>query len=164
MPRFLDVGLRLVAAGQVLAEELRRGVERGEQVDRVVVFVLLLRVARDFHPDALGEFVDRVEEFEAVVVDQERDRGAVRAAAEAVVELLGRRNGEARRALIVERAARREFLALALERHARGDHLDDVGAREQVVDESVGDAGHRYQDATRRTRARCGINRRRGGA
>ena len=93
-------------------------------------------------PHALGQFVDRVEELEAVVIHQEADRGAVRAAAEAVIELLGRRHREDGRALVVERAARRVFLALALQRHARADHLDDVGAREQVVDEGVGDAGH----------------------
>ena len=51
----------------------------------------------------------------------------------------------------MERAARRVFLALPLQRHARADHLDDVGAGEQIVDEGVGDAGHaKRQDATLR--------------
>src|SRR5690606_20928907 len=90
------------------------------------------------------------EELEAVEVHQERDRGAVRAAAEAMVELLGRRHGERCRALVVERAARRVLLALALERHARAADLDDVGARQQVVDEGIGDAGH-AQDLTSRS-------------
>jgi hypothetical protein len=60
----------------------------------------------------------------------------------AVVELFDRRHRERRRALVVERAARGVFAALALQRHARPDQLDDIGAREQVVDECVGDAGH----------------------
>src|SRR5690606_41506658 len=68
--------------------------ERGVEVAGAAVLVALTCVARHFHAHALGQFVDRVEELEAVEVHQERDRGAVRAAAEAVVELLGRRHRE----------------------------------------------------------------------
>ncbi|MCW0450032.1 hypothetical protein NB706_002866 [Xanthomonas sacchari] len=145
----VQVDARLLAAVELALEELGRRFQRGVQVAMVVAGGLgratLLGVARDVHAGALGQLVDRVEEFEAVVVHQEADRGAVRAAAEAVVELLGWRHRERGRAFVVERAARRVLLALALQRHARADHLDDVGACEQVVDECVGDAGHPHR-------------------
>jgi hypothetical protein len=41
-----------------------------------------------FTPPALGQRLDRIEELEPVVLHQELQRGAVRAAAEAVIELL----------------------------------------------------------------------------
>src|SRR3546814_348786 len=62
---------------------------------------------------------------------------------------MGRREGERSRAVVVERAARRVFLALPLQRHPRLHHLDDVGAGQQVVDECVGDAGHACVGGTR---------------
>ena len=115
-------------------------------------------VARHLHAGTLGQLIDRIEELEAVVVHQEADRGAVRAAAEAVIELLGGRDRERGRALVMERAARGVFLALSLQRHAAAHHLDDVGAGQQVVDESVGDTGHGQQG-----RARCRTTRRNRG-
>src|SRR5690606_15936840 len=77
-------------------------------------------------------------------------------APEAVVELLGRRHGEAGRTLVVERAARRVLLALPLERHARIDHFDDVGAGQQVVDEGIRDACHLSAPVPRMRRSRSG--------
>lgn len=114
---------------------------------QLAAVVLLLRrallgLAWDFHAGALGQLVDRVEKLEAVVIHQETNRGAMCAAAEAMIELLGRRHSERGRALVMERAACRVFLALTLERHATAHHLDDVGACEQFVDKRVGDAGH----------------------
>jgi len=53
---------------------------------------LVLRYAQ---ADLLGEFGHRIDETHAAVLDQEADRVAVRPAAEAVVELLGRADGEA---------------------------------------------------------------------
>ena len=67
----------------------------------------------------------------------------MRAAAEAVVELLVRAHGERRRLLVVERAAGLVLAPGALQLHAAADHLDDVGAGDQLVDEVLGDAaGH----------------------
>ena len=126
----VDVSLRLVVLRELAAEEGVGRVQRGENVAGVAILVALAGIARHFQPGALGQFVDRVEEFEAVVVHQERDRGAVRAAAEAVVELLGRRHGERGRAFVVERTARGIFAALLLQRNARADDLDDVRSRE----------------------------------
>ena len=138
----VEVAARFVAGCELLLKKLRRRFQRRVLIDAVRGRVALLGIARHFHTDALGEFVHRIEKFEAVVVHQEADRSAVRAAAEAVVELLGGRHRERPRAFVVERATRRVFLALALQRHARGDQLHDIGACQQVVDECVGDAGH----------------------
>src|SRR5690606_3557786 len=137
-----QVRTRLVATGQLAAEE-RLGVGQ-DVIQRLAVRVGLApcRVAGDLHAGTPGKLLDRVEELQPVVVHQEADGGTVRPAAEAVVELLGRRDSEAGRALIVERAPRRILPALLLELYPAADQLDDVGAREQVVDEGVGNAGH----------------------
>src|SRR3546814_1196014 len=106
MSAAVEIRARLVAAGQVLAEEMRRGFQRAEQLLSVGILVALLRLARHLDAGAPGEVVDRVEELEPVVVHRERERRAVRAAAEAVGELFGLRDRERRRALVVDRAAR----------------------------------------------------------
>src|SRR5690606_11769278 len=142
-----------IAAGQLALEVAAGLVQDFVQALAFWIGRALARLARHLHPGLACELVDRIEELEPVVVHQERGRRAVRAAAEAVVELLGRRDRERGRALVVERAARRILPALALERHARLDHLDDVGARQQFVDEGVGDA--RHQPGLRGTRARA---------
>ena len=85
------------------------------------------------------EFFHRFDELQVRVFHQESDRGAVGAAAEAVVELLVRDYGERGRLLVVERTARLVFLAGALERDVVLDDLDDVGRRDEVVYEGLGD-------------------------
>ena len=86
----LDIRTRLLAVGELAAEERGGRFHRAVEVAGFRIGVALLGVAREFHANALGQLVHRIEELEAVVVHQEADRGAVRAAAEAVVELLGR--------------------------------------------------------------------------
>src|SRR5690606_4916758 len=72
----------------------------------------------------------------------EADRRAVRAAAEAVIELLLRADRERWRLLVVKGTAGVILAPDLLQRHARIDHLDDVEAVDEVVDEGLGDAGH----------------------
>ncbi len=60
---------------------------------------------RHLHAGAAGQFLDGVDEAHALVFHDEADGRAVRAAAEAVVELLGRADREGRRFLVVEGAA-----------------------------------------------------------
>ena len=138
----VQVVARTRALGKLALVQLGGRLQRRVLVAQVAVLAVLPGFLRHLDAGPARQFLDRVEELEAVVVHQEADRGAVRAAAEAVVELLGRGHVERRRALVVERARRAVFAALALELHARANHLDDVGACEQVVDESVGQAGH----------------------
>src|SRR3546814_18711952 len=93
----VEIRARLVAAGLVLAEEMRRGFQRAEQLLGVGILVALLRLARHLDAGAPGEVVGRVEELEPVVGHQERDSSAVRAAAAAAGALFGRRHGGRRR-------------------------------------------------------------------
>ena len=108
-----------------------RGARHVGQRDRPV-FVLAARHAllRHLHADVGGEFLDSVDEAESRVLHQETDGAAVRAAAEAVVELFagltvkdGVFSMEGQQAL---------WLAPALaQRHVALDDIDDVDARER---------------------------------
>src|SRR5437016_8918148 len=62
------------------------------------------------------------------VLDEEGDCVSVRAAAEAVIELLGRADGKRRRLLGVERAAREIVRPALLQRDVASDHVDDIDA------------------------------------
>ena len=101
-------------------------------------------LARHIHAGALGQFLDRLGKFQLIVVHDEAEGIAAGAAAEAVVELLVRADGERGGLFLVERAAGAVVLAGLLQLDARAHHIDDVGAVEQVIDEGLRDqAGHR---------------------
>ncbi len=68
-------------------------------------------LARHVHAGALGQFLDRLGELQLVVVHDEAERVAAGAAAEAVVELLVRADGERGSLFLVERAAGAVVLA-----------------------------------------------------
>src|SRR5512143_4018820 len=65
----------------------------------------------------------------------------MRSAAEAVVGLPGRADREARRLLAVEGTQALVHAAGALELDVATDHLEDVDAREQFLNEAVGQHG-----------------------
>ena len=98
------------------------------------------RLARDLDTGSRGEFLDGLREGEAVVVHEEAERGAMRTASEAVVELLVGAHPERGRLLAVEGAASLVLAPRFLERHARTDQFDDIGPRDQIVDEGLWDA------------------------
>ena len=142
-PARVEIGACLVALRQLALIELRRRIEQRVQVGRILERARAAALVRDLEADALGQFFDSIGKLHAVVVHQKADRAAVRATAEAVVELLGRTDRERRRALVVERAARAPVAPGLAQWHALLDHLDDVDACEQFVDELGGDAaGH----------------------
>src|SRR5262249_61967405 len=87
----------------------------------------------ELHPDALRELLHRLDVAEPGVLHQEPDRVAVRAAAEAVVELLRLAHRERGRLLAVERAQPDPVRAALLQRHPARDDGDDVDAVEQIV-------------------------------
>jgi len=60
------------------------------------------------------------------------------AAAEAMVELLGRANRKRGRFLFVERAAGFVLVAPLFERYAAVDNVYDISTREDVIDKGVG--------------------------
>ena len=72
-------------------------------------------------PGLARELLDRVHERHAAVIGEEADRVAMRAAAEAMVEALVVVDGEARRLLVVERAACFPLAPGAEELHRRRD-------------------------------------------
>jgi hypothetical protein len=93
-------------------------------------------VVRHRHAHLTGQILHRIDEAHPAVLGQELDRIAARAAAEAVIELLARADREARRFLGMERAQPAEVRAAFLQLHVAADDLDDVDAREQVLDEA----------------------------
>ena len=139
-PAVGEVRARGFVRAELAAEERRRGFEHGVKVRRVFARRLASAFVGHLDAGAARELFDCVGKFEAVVIHEEADRAPVRAAAEAVIELLGGAHGERRRTLVVERAARGPVAAGLFERHAFLDHVDDVDAGEEVVDEFFGDA------------------------
>src|SRR6185437_7902142 len=123
------------------AIELRGGEQRFIQVLRNLARLALARplCAWDLEPRIAGERFDGLGERLTAVFHQETDRSAVRAATEAVVELLGGADRERRRFFAMERTARLVIRAGLLERHVAVDHLDDVDARKKRLDEIAGD-------------------------
>jgi hypothetical protein len=96
---------------------------------------------RHRHADPGCEVLHRVDEAHPVVLHQEADGGAVRAAAETVIKLLGRAHRERRRLLGVERTAGGVIGPGPLQLHRRLDNVDDVDAGEQVLDEGLRNHG-----------------------
>src|SRR6185437_13366800 len=87
---------------------------------------------------------DGLREGQAVEFHEKGDDRAVRAAAEAVIKLFDRADPERRGLVVVKETAGLVLVAGFLERHAIADELDDVGARQQLIDERLGDpTGHR---------------------
>jgi hypothetical protein len=85
------------------------------------------------------EFLDGFRKRLAAVLHEKPDCGAMRAAPEAVIELLSLADGERGRFFPVKRAARNVVRAGLLERHITVDHFDDVDARQQRFNEIVRD-------------------------
>src|SRR5215469_18907069 len=86
------------------------------------------RFMRDLEAEPARQLLDGLGKGHAVVLHEEAQHGAVRAAAEAVIELLLGAHPEGGRLLVVERAAGLVFAAGFLQLHARADHLHDVRA------------------------------------
>ena len=100
-----------------------------ELVRRGRALVLL----RQGHIGALGEKLDGLGKAEALDVHDEIDDVAALFAAEAVVDLLVRRDGEGGRFFIVEGAQAEEVAAVAGEGDVAGDHVHDVAAGGELL-------------------------------
>ncbi len=94
--------------------------------------------ARDLHAGGFRQFLDSLGEVQVVVVHDEAEGIAARAAAETVVELLVGADAERRGFFFVKRAAGGVVLASLLHLHARADNIDDVGAVQKVVNKALG--------------------------
>src|SRR5690606_24742697 len=80
--------------------------------------------------------------FQPFVIHQKTDRRAVRATTKTMIKLLGRTDIKRRGFFIMERATGTVLPAFFLQRHARVNHLDDIGARQQLVNEMLRNAAH----------------------
>ena len=89
----------------------------------------------------LGQILHGLHKSHAGVFHQEVDRVAVLAAAEAVVKLLGRADRERGRFFAMKRAQAHEVGAPFFELHIAAHDFHHVSARQQFLDESLGD-GH----------------------
>ena len=120
---------------------------------------------RHLEPDPVREFLDGFREWQLIVLHEETERGAVRAAAEAVIELLVRAHPERGGLFVVERAAGLELAPGLFQRHAAADEFDDVGTGDKLVDEGLGNAaGHGFKSTREFVRPKpawCGIHGRR---
>src|SRR5690606_20351179 len=86
------------------------------------------------------QLFDGFNELELVVVHQKIDGIPVCATAEAMVKLLFTVYGERGGFFVMKRTARMVVLALLFQLHPRVDEIDDVGPRQQVIDENAWDS------------------------
>ena len=111
------------------------------QAREVRAFLLLALVGsgftRHFEPGSRGEFLDGLREAQSVVVDQKAERGSVRSATKAVIELLIGAHPKRSAFFIVKWAAGLEFAAGFLEWNTDTNEFDDVGPCDQLVDEAL---------------------------
>ena len=139
----VDGPTRLRVGAQLLTIELGRLIQHLVQRALVGTRASRLPVGRHLEPGALGQLIHRLPEGQPIVLHQEADGGTVGATAEAMVELLLRADGEGGGALVVERATCLEVPARLAQGDALADQVDDVGTREELIDEAWGDsAGH----------------------
>ena len=96
----------------------------------------------DLDVEAVGQPFDGAREIELLGLAHERDQVAFRPTPEAVVELVRRVDGEARRPLLVERTTPQVAAAGFAELRARGNHRNHVGRCLHLVDGRVLDPGH----------------------
>ncbi len=130
--------------------ELGGTLEQGSEL--VVAPPLLLLLGRrllvlQLDTEALREQLDRADEVDVLGLLDECDRVAALAAAEALERAAARRDGEARRPLLVERA---ETLVRAPRLAETDDVLDereDLHRRLDALDRFVLDAGHQSSSA-----------------
>ena len=96
---------------------------------------------------AVGEPFDRLREVELLGLANEGDDVAALPAAEAIEELLGRVDGEARSLLVVEGAEARVARAGTAELRPRRNDLDHVGRFDGLANRCFLDPGHYPSDS-----------------
>ena len=135
---------------QVPLEEHRRLLEG--LVEPVTMVLGAFRRGRgllvlELNPEPVGQPFDRADEVEALRLAHEGDHVALGAAPEAEVVLVDGVHREARRALLVERAAARVAGSCLAQRGALGDDLHHVRRCAHVHDRCVLDARHQIEPA-----------------
>jgi hypothetical protein len=131
--------------------EARRLLEQREQPLAPPTSRVLLRrglLELEGNAVALREPLDRLGEVELLRLTDEADDVAALAAAEAVEELVGRVDREARRLLVVEGAEPGPARARTPELRPRRDDLDHVGGLDRFANRCLPNPGH-YNDSTK---------------
>lgn len=95
----------------------------------------------------LGQGFNGLRKTQPIVVHQKADGSPSRTATEAVIELLGTAHREARGFFIVERTARGVVTPRTLERDARFDQLDEIGSRQKILYEGIGNSARHVPQA-----------------
>ena len=121
---------------QLLAVVARGGLHQVVQIRRDLVLRHIGGFLRHGDAYALGQFLHRFHKAHAGVFHDKADGRAMRAAAEAVIELLGLADGERRGFFGVERTAGDVVGTGLLERQVALDHVHDVEAIEQILNET----------------------------
>ena len=98
---------------------------------------LLAALALHLHAGTAGQLLHRLGEAQVVELHQKTQGVTVRPAAEAVIELLVMADREGGRVLLMERAETAVVAPALLELHALGNDVDDIGPRQQVIDEAL---------------------------
>jgi len=136
----LDGARRFLQLGAV---ELHRLLHHAVQVGLALLARRLFRRARlqfgHLHADRRGQVLDGVDVAHPGVGHHEADGIAVHAAAEAVIELLGRADRERGRLLAMERAQPHEIGAALLQLDVALHHVHDIDPVEEILLERLGD-------------------------
>ena len=93
---------------------------------------------RDLHPGPLGQKPDSIREGEVFNVHDEVDNAAALFAAEAVIDLLVRRDGEGAGLFTVEGAQAEQVAALAGQLYVTAYHVHNITAGGQLVHKALG--------------------------
>src|SRR5690606_26539548 len=136
----LEIRHGTLASAQLLPVKPRRLLQHREQRGAVGTPARLDTGLGQRQPGAARELRHRLGKAPVLVLHEKADGGTVRAAAEAVVELLRRAHREGSGLLFVERTAGLVILARLLQGYVGVDDLDDVGPQQDFVDELLGDA------------------------
>ncbi len=149
----------------VLKPEGGFGMEREEAVAEVVGLAVVgcRNLLDDRNSRALGESADGLGKIHMLVIHDEPENAAARAAAEAVEGLAGGIDVERGAFLAMERAEGDEACAGALEREIGADDINDVVGVRDALDGFLGNEPHRVQNTLRaggargRFRPRCDV-------
>ena len=119
----------LPGRGRELLIEKARGVPVERKQTAALAALLIVRLLRQLHPGALGQEFHRLGEGEVFDLHDEIDDAPALAAAEAVIDLLVRRDGEGGRFFAVEGAeAEQVGPALFGQAHIARDHVHNIAA------------------------------------
>ena len=150
--QIVDRALRTFELLAVVLARLRQRIAERHGL-RALLSLLLGRQPRAFarhgQSGRLRKLLDRLDVGQPAVLHQKADRTAVCAAAEAMVELLGRRDRKRRGFLRMERAQAHKVRAALFQLDVTADDIDDVDPVQQILNKGL--RNHRRARANEKT-------------